>query len=96
MGSKVKPVLTDDMEHCLLCGRPAEWHHVFGGSGNRKLSDKYGYIVPLCPEHHRTGTFAVHRNRGTDLMIKQRAQKHFEDHNGTREEFIKIFGRSWL
>lgn len=89
-------VLADDMEHCLLCGRPAELHHCFAGVANRKLSDKYGYIVPLCPEHHRTGEFAVHRNRNADLLIKRRAQQHFETHVGNRSDFIRIFGRSYL
>ena len=91
-----KSCLTDS-KVCLVCGSPyIEIHHVFFGTANRRLSDRYGYVVPLCPEHHRTGEFAVHRNRCADLMIKQMAQKHFEAHVGSREEFIKIFGRSWI
>ena len=95
-GKKLSSVLAKDLSACLICGRPAEIHHVFFGSANRAISERYGYIVPLCPEHHRTGEFAVHRNRCADLMIKQGAQKHFEAHVGSREEFIKIFGRSWI
>lgn len=93
---KVKPVLVKDMEHCLVCGSPhVHWHHVFFGTANRKLSDKYGFIVPLCQEHH-TGDSGAHFNRDFDLHLKKMAQRHFETHYGARKEFMKIFGRSYL
>lgn len=91
-----RSVLIEDMNFCMVCGRPAEWHHVFGNVANRNLSDKYGFIVPLCPEHHRTGKNAAHRCREFDLKLKRMAQSYFEEHCGTREEFIKTFGRSYL
>ena len=31
-----------------------------------------------------------------ELMLKRLAQEHFERNNGTREDFIRIFGRSYL
>lgn len=89
-------VLTDDMEHCFFCGRPyPQVHHVFSGTSNRKISDKYGYVVPLCMEHH-TGQNGVHQVREMNLFFKVLAQQHFEKHHGTREDFIKQFGKSWL
>lgn len=97
MGKKQKSCLTTDMKKCLLCGSPyVEIHHVFFGVANRKLSDRYGYIVPLCATHHRLGHYAPHTNRDCDLMLKRIAQEHFEQNNGTREDFIRIFGRSYL
>lgn len=83
-------------EFCVVCGSPyIQKHHIFFGNANRKISDKYGYIMPLCAEHH-TGGNGIHRNRGMSLYWMQTAQKHYEKHKGTREDFIQIFGRSYL
>ena len=91
-----KSCLTNEKK-CLLCGSPyTETHHIFFGVANRRLSDKYGYIVPLCATHHRLGNYSAHMNLECDLMLKRLAQEHFESHNGTREDFIRIFGRSYL
>lgn len=83
-------------KRCFACGTPyVEEHHIFFGTANRRLSEKYGLKIWLCPKHHRTGPVAPHRNREVDLEYKQIAQEVFErDH--TREEFIKIFGKSYL
>lgn len=83
---------------CLVCGSwNIEDHHIFFGVSKRKLSEKYGLKVWLCPTHHR-GTQGVHGRDGhkLDMELKQLGQKSFEYHYGTREEFIKIFGRNYL
>jgi hypothetical protein len=91
-----KSVIFDDMEHCFVCGQPyPQHHHIFGGTANRKVSDRYGYIAPLCREHH-TGNAGVHFNKPLDLHLKKLAQKHFEGEFGARNEFIKVFGKSYL
>lgn len=72
-----------------------ERHHVFGGNGNRKLSEKCGLVVKLCHEHHRTGKDAVHQNCEKSLALKKYAQSEFEKYN-SRELFIEIFGRNYL
>lgn len=95
---KTKPIITDDMHVCILehCNRTdIEWHHCIGGNPGRKLSDKYGLVVPLCVEHHR-GNTGVHKCRAVDLKIKQLAQTTFEKKVGSREEWMKIFGRNYL
>ena len=79
---------------CLICGRPAEQHHIFFGHPNRKNPETYGLVVGLCPEHHR-GVAGPHQNRQYDLLLKRAAQSDFEKEH-TREEFISIFGRSYL
>lgn len=90
-----RSIIQDD-KNCLICGTGVtEEHHVFFGTANRKMSDKYGLIVYLCPEHHR-GQQGVHHNRHFDLMLKKEAQLVFEEDVGTRLEFMKIFGRSYL
>lgn len=92
-----KSIITDDMEHCLLCGSTnnVERHHIFFGTANRKISDKYKLIVPLCAFHHR-GDNSVHRNRELDLKVKQLGQKVFEEKIGSREDFRRLFGKSYL
>lgn len=80
---------------CVVCGFvPSEVHHCIPGTANRKKSDKYGLTINLCRKHHRE----MHDkpNQGLDLFWKQEAQRYYEAHYGTREDFIKDFGRSWL
>jgi hypothetical protein len=52
-------------------------------------------VLPLCQEHH-TGSRGVHFNKEMDLHFKQEAQKHFEANHGSRKDFIKVFGKSYL
>lgn len=68
-------------------------HHVFPGS-NRQRSEKHGMCVWLCFDHH-TGDHGVHNDPALDKMIRAWAQTQFEKTH-TREEFIKIFRRSYL
>lgn len=91
-----KSIITDDMEHCIICGAPyPEIHHIFFGTANRKQSDKHGMTVPLCREHHR-GNKGVHHNRTLDLELKELAQGKFEAEIGSRDTFRSIFGKSYL
>ena len=82
---------------CEICGRERQInrHHVFFGSANRKLSEKWGMVAILCPDCHQNGKNAVHRCRDTDLRLKEKYQRKFEEEH-TREEFRAIFGRSYL
>ena len=40
--------------------------------------------------------YGVHNDRELDTRLKQEAQTAWEAKYGTREDFIKVFGRSWL
>lgn len=91
-------MFTTDMEHCYFTGTPyCHRHHIFYGSLH-KLSEEYDFIIPLATYLHEFEKGSVHDspNTGLDLQLKQMAQTYFEEHNGTREEFRSIFGRSWL
>lgn len=93
---KLWSVFTDDLDHCMLTGAsPVERHHIFGGS-NRKKCEIYGFIAPLRPDLHPNGVFAGPDAKSVDLRLKTMAQEYYETHHGTREEFIKEFGRSYL
>lgn len=92
----MKSVLVEDTEHCYVCGSPyVQAHHVIYGTANRQISDRYGYIVPLCAEHH-TGRVGAHHNKDLNMHLKRMAQRHFEEHEGTREDFIRIFGKNYI
>ncbi len=43
---------------CLVCGQPAEVHHVMRCLGKVRRRD-HRFVVPVCPAHHR-GTEGVH------------------------------------
>ena len=90
------PEPPDCVETCIICGSPyVQHHHIFGGTARRRISDRYGFIVPLCQYHH-TGAAGVHRNRKFDLELKRQAQTYYEEHYGNRNAFINAFGKSWL
>lgn len=92
---KLNSIVTTESDKCFVCGttQGLELHHIFFGSANRKISDKYGLTVMLCNQCHR-GTSGVHHNRKLDLHIKQLAQIEFEK-NFSFEEFMKLIGKNY-
>ena len=85
-----------NMDNCMVCGSPyVQIHHVIYGTANRKQSDKYGLVVPLCQEHH-TGQTGIHFNKKFDLFLKKEAQRKFEKEYGNGKDFKAIFGKSYL
>ena len=93
---KLWSVFTDDMDHCYFTGySPVERHHIFGGN-NRRNSEKYGFVIPLRPDLHPNGVFAGANSKEIDTKLKQMAQEYFEVNYGTRYDFIRIFGKSYL
>ena len=85
-------------KQCVVCGRGGNLHrhHVFYGRANRKLSEKYGCWVYLCPEHHNMSNNGVHFNHDLDLRLKRQCQEAWQEINGTQEDFMKVFGRNYL
>lgn len=80
----------------MECGRPhPHKHEVFFGSGKRELSIRYRMILPLCYEHHE-GKYGPHMCRTTDLAYKCMAQEVWECTYGDRDDFIAVFGKSYL
>lgn len=82
-------------KRCYICHtmQGLENHHIYGGR-NRQISDKHGFTVWLCAEHHR-GKDGAHLNRNIDLALKQICQTEYEKKN-SRQDFIKIIGRNYL
>lgn len=87
-------------KECWFCGseQALHRHHIFGGTSNRKNSEKYKEccVVWLCYRHHNGSDEGVHFNRQNDLKLKCMAQEYFESNIGTREDFRHIFGKSYL
>lgn len=88
-----KSVFYDDLELCMNCGSTYQMtiHEIFEGR-NRINSMVYGFVLPLCLKCHRT----LQENKEFNDKWKAKAQKYFEEYIGKREDFIKIFRRSYL
>jgi len=66
-------------------------HECYYGRKNRLISFSHGLWVNLTPEQHSE----AHRAGKFDFELKQLAQTEYEKTH-TREEFIKLIGRSYL
>ena len=84
-------ILTDDLEHCYLCGCPVVDMHEIYGAGNRKASMRNGFCVPLCRHHHIQVTTTCYENS----WLKMICQMKFEGTH-TRDEFMAIIGKNYL
>lgn len=92
-----KSILATQKGQCYLCRKYTctEEHHIFEGR-NRQQSEAYGLKVYLCPVCHRTGPRAAHSNTETKERLHRIGQMAFERKGGSREDFIRIFGKSYL
>lgn len=82
---------------CYICGayQPLHKHHIYGGYGRRQISEEQGCWVYLCLNHH-TGRFGVHNNSELDYGLKRMCQQRWEYLHGSRDEFRKLFGKSYV
>ena len=94
---KVNSIVTQVLDECHICGSTVNLHihHCIYGSGKRKLSGKYGLVVPLCARHHNMSNESAHFNKEVDLTLKRAGQKAFMKHYPNLS-FIEIFGRNYL
>lgn len=97
-GSHSVSVLQGKEKRCYITGRTdgLHKHHVFYGTSNRAVSDKYGFWVWLIPELHNMSSEGIHNgNIELDLELKRDCQRAFEEDH-TRSEFIRLIGKSYL
>lgn len=92
----MKSVLSDKRK-CWFCGRTdvLHKHHVYPGNPNRKISEKYGCWVYLCPEHHNMSEEGVHFDKERDLKLRIECQAAFEK-EFPHVSFLRTFGRNYL
>ena len=94
-----KSILQTEKDSCFFCGSHhwMEEHHVFGGNGRRKLSEKYGLKVYLCHCCHNEPPKGVHHNSETRKALQQFAQEKAMGHyRWTVDDFRSIFGKNYL
>ncbi len=83
-------ILTDDLEHCIICGKKRDnLHEVFFGR-NRQLSIKFGLVIPLCLECHRE----MHRNKELQEVWHEKGQVAFE-RAYPKLNFVNIFRKNY-
>lgn len=84
-------ILTNDFEHCYICGRVKKQIHEIYKGRNRQKSMKNGFCIPICEEcHSKTETDVSFLN-----IYRQECQKKYEETH-TREEFMQIIGKNYL
>ena len=86
-------ILTNDLDHCVICGAKKDHlHEVFFGR-NRINFVKYGLVKPLYTSHH----VEIHKNREWQEYWHVVAQKRFmEYYHKSTDEFVDIFKISYL
>ena len=90
----MKSIIQTEKE-CYFCHKTSvHKHHIYFG-GNRKVSEKNGFTVYLCPEHHNMSNDSVHRDIGMDTALKRLCQREYEQTH-TREQFLRIIGKNYL
>ena len=89
--------IINNKRECIVCKTidNLHRHHVFEGTGRRKLSEQYGCWVYLCSRHHNGSNAGVHFNKRFDAQLKKMCQIAWEERYGTTEDFIRIFGRNY-
>ena len=93
----MRSLLSQEKE-CYLCRttQNIHKHHIYGGYGRRKTSDKYGCWVYLCADHHNMSKFGVHNDKKLDAELKRICQEKWETRYGSRADFVKTFGRNYI
>lgn len=92
----MRSIVSNERE-CLVCGSAYNLHkhHIFFGSANRKLSEKYGCWCYLCARHHNMSNEGIHFNKPLDTKLKQYTQKKFNEVYPDLD-FMRIFGKNYL
>lgn len=68
------------------------------GTANRKIAERDGLWVWVCPDCHR-GTYGVHgkEGRGKDLALKMAAEYAWLKRYGkTEQDWIQRYGKNYL
>lgn len=90
-------LFTDDLKHCIICGKsPINKHEVFGGR-NRQNSIKYKLVIPLCTcEHHdQVNQRGIHFDKKLQNEWHKKGQAMFNK-TYPNLNFEDIFKRNYL
>lgn len=95
----MQSIVTEYTNICFFCGKTAESeHHLLFGKGIRPLAEEDGIKVPCCNKCHNMGRTEekIHDNSMAEKLSKMLGQAVYESKVGTREEFRKRYGKSYL
>lgn len=84
-----------EVKECYLCHRigNVEVHHCIHGTANRRLAEKDGLMVNLCPDCHRR----LHDKGEGDDFLKRTAQAEWIIYNrATTGEWIARYGKNFI
>lgn len=88
---EIKSIMTDDLDHCYFCPRARQHIHHIMNAANKKKSEKYGLLLPVCFSCHTK----IHGNSLYMLAVRQMGQGRFEELY-SRELWMKEFGKNYL
>lgn len=89
-------IFTEDLTICQITGCPnAVPHHVFGNAYKLR-SEERGFILPLRSDWHTVSDYSIHQDKSLDLKYKVICEKYYLSHYGTKEDFIKEFGKDYI
>lgn len=90
-------IMQEHTDFCYLCGATSgklDRHEPFGAA-NRQKSKHYGMWCMLC--HDTCHLNGAHKDASIGRELKAQAQAMaMETYGWTTEEFIKIFGKSFI
>ena len=95
----MKSIVTNQANTCFFCQSPPDcYHHLIFGNGLRSLAEEDGIKVPMCNKHHNMGANLekIHGNPMAEKLSKMLGQAIWENHYGSREDFRKRYGKSYL
>jgi hypothetical protein len=90
-------LFTNDLKHCIICGKtPVNKHEIFYGK-NRQNSIIYKLVIPLCTaEHHnQIGKTGIHFDKKLCDKWHVKGQKKFNEVYPDLD-FVEIFKRNYL
>lgn len=83
-------ILTDNLDYCIMCGKPKQDLNEIYPGRNRQNSMKYGCVMPMCRNCHTKYT----NDRNLQLYWMKLCQKKFNEIY--EEDFLSIFRRNYL
>lgn len=88
---EIKSIITNDFDHCYLCGRTEpQIHHIMNKYHKRK-SEKWGLLIPLCYKCHAK----LHDNDNNMNQMRKMGQRKFEEIY-SRDMWMYEFGKNYL
>ena len=84
-------ILTNDLDHCVICGAKKDHLHEVCFGRNRINSIKYGLVLPLCSTHHTE----MHKNKEWQDYWHKKGQQAFIAHYPNLD-FMEIFKINYL